>query len=351
MPGGMCLKSDGFASNLYDPDSMLTLAHYSSERGQPYKDFGYPIPVKTFIEYGLDFQKRLVPNVEETDVTSLRPLAEGFTIQTANGSTLRAKKVVVAVGITHFGYVPPPLASLARQYVSHSSDHHDVSTFRGCSVAIVGAGASAVDLAALMHEAGVDVQLVARREALRFHIPGAGLRPWWQRILHPRSELGPGWRSWLCVNAPLLFHAMPLKVRLLVVQRHLGPAAGWFVKDKVVGRIPIHTGAQLQDVVVRNGRVKLTFTREDQSKSTLVVDHVIAGTGYRVSLSRLRFLDSDVLRHLKSVEDTPVLRRNFETSVPGLYMVGLASAHSFGPLARFACGAGFTARQLCRTLA
>ena len=69
------------------------------------------------------------------------------------------------------------------------------------------------------------------------------------------------------------------------------------------------------------------------------------------SLRRLRFLDSDTLRHLKSVEDTPVLKRNFESSIPGLFMVGLTSANSFGPLARFAYGAGFTARRLSRALA
>lgn len=350
MPGGMCLKSDGFASNLYDPDCLHTLARYSSERGLPYKDAGYPIPIETFIDYGLDFQKRLVPNLEETEVTSLKRLSEGFLIQTATGSTVRARKVVVAVGITHFGYVPPPLSSLPRQFVTHSSEHRDAASLCGGSIAIVGGGASAVDLAALMHATGVNVQLVARREVLRFSAPSAEPRPWSQRILQPRSGLGPGWRSWLCSNAPLLFHAMPLKFRLLAVRRHLGPAAGWFVKDRVVGQVPIHAGVELRDAVVRNGRVNLSISRKDGSKYTLVVDHVIAGTGYRVSIRRLRFLDSDMLQHLDSVEDTPVLKRNFESSIPGLFMVGLASANSFGPLVRFAYGAGFTAKQLSRAL-
>ena len=50
------------------------------------------------------------------------------------------------------------------------------------------------------------------------------------------------------------------------------------------------------------------------------------------------------------MNDTPILSRNFEASVPGLYFVGPASANSFGPLARFACGAGFTAKRLARHL-
>src|SRR5215467_389452 len=61
MPAGMHLKSEGFASNLSDPDEQFTLRRYSFERGLPYQDIGYPVPLETFIEYGLEFQRRLVP--------------------------------------------------------------------------------------------------------------------------------------------------------------------------------------------------------------------------------------------------------------------------------------------------
>jgi hypothetical protein len=46
------------------------------------------------------------------------------------------------------------------------------------------------------------------------------------------------------------------------------------------------------------------------------------------------------------VEDTPVLGPTFQTSVPGLHMIGLASANCFGPAQRFAVGAKFTSRFL-----
>jgi hypothetical protein len=80
------------------------------------------------------------------------------------------------------------------------------------------------------------------------------------------------------------------------------------------------------------------------------VDHLIAGTGFRVALSKLKWLNEDLVSAIRTVEDTPVLSRNFECTVPGLYFVGLASANSFGPLTRFACGAEFTARRLTRHL-
>jgi hypothetical protein len=45
-----------------------------------------------------------------------------------------------------------------------------------------------------------------------------------------------------------------------------------------------------------------------------------------------------------------VLKSNFESSVPGLYFVGLAAANSFGPVMRFAFGASFAAETLTETM-
>jgi cation diffusion facilitator CzcD-associated flavoprotein CzcO len=350
MPVGMCLKSEGFASNLYEPQGSFTLGAYSCARSLPYLDVGYPVPLETFVQYGLEFQRRFVPTLEQTDITSLKKEHGVFVLRTADGQTLSARRVAVAVGITHFSFIPTPLSALGPDYVTHSSEHRDPAMLRGRSVAIVGAGASAVDLAALMHEAGVDVSLIARRDAIDFHVPSTEPRPWRQRLANPRSGLGTGWRSRLCTDAPLLFHAMPLWLRLRAVRNHLGPAPGWFVKDKVVGRIPMHLGAELKAIAVRNNRVHLTCQKKYDGAVTLVADHVIAGTGYRVAMQRLPFLDESLRHSLKCVEDTPVLKTNFESSVPGLHFVGLASANSFGPLTRFAFGAGFTARRLSRTL-
>jgi hypothetical protein len=40
------------------------------------------------------------------------------------------------------------------------------------------------------------------------------------------------------------------------------------------------------------------------------------------------------------------LSSRFESSVPGLFFVGALSANTFGPLTRFAFGAGFAAERL-----
>jgi hypothetical protein len=76
------------------------------------------------------------------------------------------------------------------------------------------------------------------------------------------------------------------------------------------------------------------------------MDHVIAGTGFKVALSRLEFLDAAIQSRIRKSCDTPILDRNFESSVPGLYFVGGAAANNFGPLLRFAFGANFAAKRV-----
>ncbi len=92
------------------------------------------------------------------------------------------------------------------------------------------------------------------------------------------------------------------------------------------------------------------FAGDDGRQTELSVDHVIAATGYRIAISRWNFLKDDLRQQIRNIDDTPVLSTNFESSVKGLYIVGLASANSFGPLTRFAYGAKFTAKRLTRHL-
>jgi hypothetical protein len=77
---------------------------------------------------------------------------------------------------------------------------------------------------------------------------------------------------------------------------------------------------------------------------------VIAATGYKVDIDRLKFLNSEIRSQLKIVNGAPVLSARFESSIPGLYFAGIAAANSFGPVMRFAFGAGFAARTLARAL-
>jgi hypothetical protein len=96
--------------------------------------------------------------------------------------------------------------------------------------------------------------------------------------------------------------------------------------------------------------VRLAFDQPNVGETRIDVDHVIAGTGYRVDLSRLAFIEKKLQSQLNDAEGTPVLSRHFESSVRGLYFIGAAAAPSFGPLLRFAYGAKFAAKRVAARL-
>jgi cation diffusion facilitator CzcD-associated flavoprotein CzcO len=352
MPKGMFLKSDGFASSIYDPDGDFTLQTFCAERGIEYSDAGIPVRLDTFSAYGQAFKERKVPELEDKMVTSLDRVPGGFRVGLDNGESLIVRCVVLAVGITHFEHVPADLAGLPAEFLSHSFRHHDLEPFRGRNVVVIGGGSSATDLAGLLHEVGADVQLVSRRTALKFHgKPLIGKDPsLWQSLRRPRSGIGPGWRLRFLADAPMVFHYLPESLRLEAVRRTLGPSGGWFAKDKVMGVVPMLLGQTPEHVEVQDGRVKLHLRAADGSKREVVTEHIIAATGYKVDLQRLKFLSPDICSKLRVVNGSPVLSTGFESSIPGLYFAGLTAANSFGPVMRFAFGAGFAARTLTRAV-
>src|ERR1700676_811402 len=71
MPKGMMLKSDGFASNLSDPDNSFPLRQFCSQRGIEYSDTEIPVSLETFSAYGLAFKERLVPELENKFVVGV----------------------------------------------------------------------------------------------------------------------------------------------------------------------------------------------------------------------------------------------------------------------------------------
>ena len=346
MPKGMMLKSDGFASNIYDPDKEFTLGHFCAERGIEYSDTGIPVTLDTFSAYGLAFRQRILPELEDKLLLGLDPAPEGFLLRFDNGETVTARQVVLAVGITHFEYIPENLAHLPSEFLSHSFRHADPERFRGRSVVVLGGGSSAIDMAVALHVAGADVKLSARRSALKFHTTPTGKpRSQWQQIRHPQSGLGPGLRSRFFSDAPGLFHYLPESLRVKLVERTLGPSAGWFVKDKMA-QVPCLLGYTVESAEVENGKVRLDLRAVDGTERDVFADHVIAATGYKVNLERLGFLNPEIRSQVKTVKGSPVLSSDFESSVPGIYFAGLAAANSFGPVMRFAFGAGFAARRL-----
>jgi hypothetical protein len=149
----------------------------------------------------------------------------------------------------------------------------------------------------------------------------------------------------------MVFHAMPEAFRVMIVQKHLPAAPGWTLKSQVDGIVPIIAGALIDRATEAGGRVRLDLNLREGGTEVVTADHVIAGTGYKVDMRRLTFLGPEILDQLDCINHTPRLSRWFESSVSGLHFVGTAASNSFGPMMRFAYGAGFVSRHLSRHLA
>jgi thioredoxin reductase len=351
MPPGMFLKSDGFASDLYAPGNSYRLEQYCKENGIPYAPLGLPVKRATFVDYGKEFRRRFVPKLEETMIVRISQIPGGFELETAEGERFEARRVVLAVGISHFPYLPQVLSGLPRSAVSHSFHHGAFDEFRGKHVLVIGAGASSVNASVALNEAGAQTELMARAAKINFHSRSPDQRPWLDQVKYPRSVLGTGWKSKMAVDLPLVFHALPEKLRLKVVAKHLGPAPGWFSRDGFEGKVKPYLSCHLEEVTEAGSKVRVRYKNPHGVSQEMLVDHVVAGTGFKPHLSALKFIDAGLAGKIRTADQTPVLDAYFRSSVEGLYMTGLASANNFGPMCRFACGAEFTSRRLAGHLA
>jgi thioredoxin reductase len=348
MPDGMILKSEGFATSLSDPPRRYALPEYAARHGMPYQDTGLPIPLADFRAYGLWFQRNAVPAVEQTEVVSLARQDGHFTVGLATGETVPARTVVLAVGTTYFAYVPPVLTPLRGEHVSHTSEHRVLSGFRGHEVTVVGAGQSALETATLLHEHGAGVRVLVRGGSLAWNPdPRPQARSRVERLRCPTAELcGCGWQCLFYSHGAGLFHHLPLATRLHVVGSTFGPAGAWWLKPRLEGRFEVRLGCRVTGARPAGDRVVLEVEDDAGVRQELATDHVIAGTGYRVDVAAIPFLDRSLVARIRQRRGLPVLSRTFESSVPGLHVVGLAAAHEFGPAMRFVYGADFTARRL-----
>jgi FAD-dependent urate hydroxylase len=340
MPAGMLLRSPREASNISAPAG-LSLDDFERERGLAPAQ---PLPLETFVDYGLWFQDRAAPAVDRRAVTRLerRDRDGDFRLTLTDGESLVSRSIVVATGISPFAWRPPEFAELPSELVSHSVDHADLSRFRDRSILVVGAGQSAVESAALLKEVGADVRLVVRGNHINWLTRSGWLhkaKPL-RRMLYAPSDVGPAGVSWL-IAWPGAFRHIPRGVQDSLAQRSIRPAASAWLVQRVAG-VDVAFASKIKAAHIDDAGVVV----EREGGPQLRADHVLLATGYRVDIAKYDFLSSELLNDVVRVAGYPRLRRGFESSVPGLFFLGAPAAWSFGPLFRFVAGTRYAAASL-----
>jgi thioredoxin reductase len=137
---------------------------------------------------------------------------------------------------------------------------------------------------------------------------------------------------------------------LRIARTYLGPAPGYFMRERVLGKVTVHLGLEVIQAKPAASGVVLTLADKGGEKRDFQADHVICGTGFRPELARLPFLDHALRSRINAIQGTPILSPHFESSMPGLYFVGAIAMNAFGPVLRFACGAEIAAPHVARHL-
>ncbi len=306
--------------------------------------------MQSFAAYGCEMQQRFVPNLEDQFVTNVTKQDDLFEVALASGERFSSRKVVSCTGLSGLAYVPGLLQKLGPDRMRHTFDISDYNEFRDKKVAVIGAGASAIEAGALVQESGGESEVFVRGSQAVFHGRAPRYRPLWKRIKEPTTVLGTSRSGWVLQHLPMMVHRMPLERRTAFVKSHLGPASPWWIHDRVVGKVPIHLQHELVEAGTAGNRVELKFKNGDGRVRTVEADFVIAGTGYEVDIARLRYLDPGLIPRIDCIERAPTLNIHFESSVPGLHFLGPLSFMCFGPLFRFVSGAEVAAPRLARRL-
>jgi thioredoxin reductase len=349
MPLGMFLKSEPYGSAISAATRGYDIATYARLHGfDDYVDRVGPLSLERFLGYADWFTDQLVPDVRDLTVTNVTPQDGGFKVEFAEEGPAFARQVIVATGLLPYMYIPGELSGLPSDLMTHSSVHDRLDQFSGRRVAVIGAGQSALQTGALLVEAGAEVQVVARRHELIWEEAVAQVLRLPDYILRPPSKLCEGWGC-AFADSPDAFRLLPESVRVRKALTSFGPKGAWWLRDRVEDVVDVLTGHQLRSAEHRGSGVRLHL--DGAKRSSIDADHVIAGTGFRIDVSRLTYLSQEIQTGLTTRGNCPLVNRAGESTIPGMYFAGALTSVSLGPGVRFISGTHQTAPQLAKSVA
>jgi FAD-dependent urate hydroxylase len=339
MPEGMLLRSPRVASSLSDPDRAFTLEAYEAAVK---KEPCAPLPLDTFVEYGKWFRHQLGSDLDQRTVQRVDRDQPGFRVTLQDGTEIRSTSVVIAAGIGPFRKKPEVFQNLSPQQAIHCYEGREVRKFAGKRVAVIGAGQSALESAALLHEAAAEVEVIARQAEFRW----IGQHTWLHHMgpltsmLYSSHDVGPLGISRL-VAYPKLVSYVPLGIRDKIRKRAVRAAGSRWLPARLAN-VKMTRGRSVLEA--KTARDEIALKLDDGSERR--VDHVLLGTGYQVDVSRYDFLPPELAADIEQFDGYPKLGSGFRCSVPGLHFIGATAARSFGPLLYFVAGTEFASREL-----
>ena len=263
-------------------------AFYEAQYGQAAWQGLDRVPRTMWMDYLIWYRKVLdLPIRNEVSVERIRARPDELLVldirEGDRPRQLLARHVVLATGRDGLGgiYVPPLAIGLDRRFWAHSADVIDFANLRGKRVAVVGAGASAMDNAAVALEAGAGrLDLFIRRPDLPRVNKFTGIGS--QGVVHGFAGLSDDWK-WRFMDHALKAQTPPPRHSVLRVSAY--PHAHF------------HLGSPINDLVVDGDHLVVTTP-----KGRYETDFIIFGTGFTIDLT-LRPELADFVPHIRLWRD------------------------------------------------
>lgn len=324
MPPGMLLRSN---ANWYlDPDHHWTIERFFAEQpptGQRPESTDQPISLEDYIRYMRWFVQRAGLPVRPHYVRHLTQHGTGFRAELDNGELIDAQNGVLATGFQHFAARPGSLTDrIPDERYRHTCDAVLMEAYRGRRVLLIGGRQSAFESAALLREAGVaQVHLSYRHDT-----PAFAAADWsWVETIVANIATNPGWfRELPAAEQEAYRYRLGAEGRLKVEP--------WLERRVGYPNVTLHPRTELVSATGQPDRaMHIVLTNGDE----FAVDDILLAMGYRVDMVCLPFLSAPLLGALRLENGFPVLDRQFQSSVPGLYVSSFAAGQSFGPFFGF----------------
>lgn len=268
-----CLRTD---KNLVGPDlgvaSLSFPAWYRATRGED----AWPALDKATNAEWMDYlgwfrRVAQIPLQNGVEVRNVRPDGEFLRIDimsAGKASQIAARRLVLAGGVLSAGGPDVPSfvsQALPRNRWAHSSDTIDFERLRGKRAAVLGAGASAYDNAAVALESGASVvHLFARRASIE-QASGKGALEF-SGFLRHFGEL-PDDAKWRIMRRLATFSVPPPPSSVERCERHTG--------------FRVSTSCPWNGVALRDDEIEI-----DTPQGRFRFDFVILGTGFKVDFGR-----------------------------------------------------------------
>ena len=319
MPTGMRLRSNWSATQIAAPDNSLTLEAFQAASDI---QFSTPVPLDRFIQYGLWYQSQAVPDLDRRKVTRVETGGRGFQVTIQDGEVINCRRVIIAGGIGPFAWRPPQFEAIASCLASHTSEHRDFKKFAGKQVLVIGGGQSALESGALLHEAGAEVEVIARSHQIHWlqgrvsralhHQSGRVI----SRVLYAPTDVGPAGISQIMAR-PDILRRLPRRIQDKLRKRSVRPAGARWLVGRLQG-VPITLGRSVVAATEAGERVKIRL--DDGTERS--ADHILLGTGFRVDVSKYDFLAPMLVQSIRRINGYPELKSGLETSVAGFAYSG-----------------------------